>query len=98
MHSRERAYADFGAARRKAFWDEIAAFLSGRQSQLLSWNEVRDKLGLRGQVYRGIQTVPVDKIIGSVFNQVDAGVAKYYGYKKYGSYGYGKKEKKQKII
>lgn len=66
MHSRDQAYADFGAARRKAFWDEIAAFLSGRQSQLLSWSQVRDKLGLRGQVYRGIQTVPVDKIIGSV--------------------------------
>jgi exopolysaccharide/PEP-CTERM locus tyrosine autokinase len=43
-----------------------------------------------------VDSVGADKIIGSVFNQVDAGVAKYYGYKKYGAYGYGKKDKKQK--
>ena len=57
---------DFGAARRKAFWQEILSLLSGRPNRLLSWDEVRDKLGMRGQVYRGIQAVPVDKIIGSV--------------------------------
>jgi len=66
MASEDRARADFGTARRKAFWNEILSFLSGRPNRLLSWDEVRDKLGIRGQVYRGMQTVPVDKIIGSV--------------------------------
>jgi len=66
MASEDKARADFGTARRKAFWNEIMSFLSGRPNRLLSWDEVRDKLGIRGQVYRGMQAVPVDKIIGSV--------------------------------
>jgi hypothetical protein len=66
MASEDKARADFGTARRKAFWNEILSFLSGRPNRLLSWDEVRDKLGIRGQVYRGMQAVPVDKIIGSV--------------------------------
>ena len=66
MASEDKARAGFGTARRKAFWNEILSLLSGRPNRLLSWDEVRDKLGIRGQVYRGMQTVPVDKIIGSV--------------------------------
>jgi hypothetical protein len=66
MPVQDRARADFGTARRKAFWNEIFSFLGGRSNRLLSWDEVRDKLGVRGQFYQGIQAVPVDKIIGSV--------------------------------
>ncbi len=62
----DRARADFDTARRKAFWNEIVSFLSGRPNQLLSWDDVRGKLGVRGQVYQGMQAVPVNKIIGSV--------------------------------
>lgn len=40
--------------------------LSGRSNRLLSWDEVRTKLGVRGQIDRGMQSVPVTKIIGSV--------------------------------
>ncbi len=64
--SESLAQVDYSDARRKAFWNEVSAFLSRRPNRLLSWNEVRDKLGIRGQVYRGIQTVPVDRIVGSV--------------------------------
>jgi len=66
MTDKDQAQVDFGIARRKAFWHEVFSFLSGRPNQLLSWNEVRDKLGVRGQFYRGTQAVPVSKIIGSV--------------------------------
>lgn len=62
----QRAYEDFATARRKAFWNEVMSFLSGRPNRLLSWQEVHDKLGVRGQVYRGVQAVPLSKIIGSV--------------------------------
>lgn len=62
----DRAQADFDTARRKAFWNEIVSFLSGHPNQLLSWDDVRGKLGVRGQVYQGVQAVPVNKIIGSV--------------------------------
>lgn len=63
---KDQAQADFGVARRKAFWHEILSFLGGRPNRLLSWDEVRGKLGVRGQFYRGVQAVPVEKIIGSV--------------------------------
>jgi len=66
MADQDRARTDFDTARRKAFWNEILSFLGGRSNRLLSWDEVRDKLGVRGQFYQGIQTVPVAKIIGSV--------------------------------
>ena len=66
MVGKDQSQTDFDTARRKAFWNEIVSFLSGRPNRLLSWDEVRDKLGVRGQVYRGVQAVPVDKVIGSV--------------------------------
>jgi hypothetical protein len=66
MSGKDQAQVDFGTARRKAFWNEIVSFLSGRSNLLLSWDEVRGKLGVRGQVYRGVQPVPVNKVIGSV--------------------------------
>jgi hypothetical protein len=57
---------DYSDARRKAFWNEILAFVGRRPNRLLSWDEVRDRLGVRGQIYRGLRTVPVSQIIGSV--------------------------------
>ncbi len=66
MAGKDRAQADFDTARRKAFWHETFSHLSNRPNRLLSWDKVRGKLGIRGQVYRGVQTVPVSKIIGSV--------------------------------
>jgi hypothetical protein len=57
---------DFAIARRKAFWHEVVSFLSGRPNRLLAWDDVCGKLGIRGRVYRGVQAVPVSKIIGSV--------------------------------
>jgi len=66
MIGKDRSQVDFDTARRRAFWNEIGSFLSGRSNRLLSWDEVRDKLGVRGQVYSGIEAVPLDKIIGSV--------------------------------
>jgi hypothetical protein len=75
MDSTIQAREAFSTARRKAFWDEVFSFLSGRPNRMLSWDEVRGKLGVGGQVYRGMQTVQVSKIIGSVgryrdFNRV----------------------------
>jgi len=58
--------ADYSAARSKAFFNAILARLIGRPNRLLSFDEVKDKLRLRGSVYRGLQTVPVKNIIGSV--------------------------------
>ena len=57
---------DYSAARTKAFFNRVLARLAGRPNRLLSFGEVKDKLNLRGSAYRGLQTVPVKAIIGSV--------------------------------
>lgn len=62
----EKARAAFSRARRKAFWRRIWATLRGRPNELLSYEQVREKLRLCGLIYRGVQAVPVDRIIGSV--------------------------------
>lgn len=57
---------DFEHARRRAFLRAIRAAVQGRPNRLLSWEEVREHLPLEGQVDRGLQSVPLEKIIGSV--------------------------------
>lgn len=57
---------EFKRARTRSFLRGIWGTLSGRNTQLLAWDDVRDKLGLRGLIRRGVQTVPIDLIVGSV--------------------------------
>jgi hypothetical protein len=61
-----RAEGDYGRVRRRAWWREAVARLIGRQNQLLSYEAVRQSLKLGGPIYRGVKTVPVAQIIGSV--------------------------------
>jgi hypothetical protein len=64
--SRARAIADFNAARTKASFRELLGLLTGRRNRLLAYDEVREKLRLGGPIYRGVQTVPLNQIVGSV--------------------------------
>jgi len=59
-------HADYGAARLKAFFRTVLAYLRGQHNQLLSYDAVREKLRVGGPIYRGLQTVPVKSIVGSV--------------------------------
>lgn len=59
----EKSYA---SARRKAGLRALIAALTGRPNRLLRWDEVEDKLRIGGRIDRGVQAVPVDKIVGSV--------------------------------
>jgi hypothetical protein len=61
-----RTQADFMAARLKALFRNLLAFLTGQPNELLAYTEVREKLRLGGPIYRGVQTVPIAQIIGSV--------------------------------
>jgi hypothetical protein len=61
-----RTQADFAAARTKAVFRQIVALLTGRPNQLLAYDQVREKLRLGGPIYRGVQTVLLHKIVGSV--------------------------------
>ncbi|MDY7040941.1 MAG: DUF4032 domain-containing protein [Chloroflexota bacterium] len=58
--------ADFSRARWRAFLGEISALLFGHSNELLSFDQVKTALKVRGQVYRGIQAVRIDQITGSV--------------------------------
>jgi len=61
-----RVRADYAAARTKAFFRQVLAFLSGERNSLLSFEQVREALRIGGPIYRGVQTVRVDQILGSV--------------------------------
>jgi hypothetical protein len=63
-----QADKDFSRARRRAFLRRIGAFLRNDpgSNQLLSFDEVKRALGAIEQVYLGMRTVEVDKIVGSV--------------------------------
>lgn len=61
-----RVIADFNTARTKAVFRELLALLTGRPNKLLAYDDVREKLRLGGPIYRGVQTVPLRQIIGSV--------------------------------
>ncbi len=61
-----RAEDDYGRVRRRAWFRDVVARLSGRQNQLLSYEAVKQSLKLGGPIYRGVQTVPVAQIVGSV--------------------------------
>ena len=62
----EQARADFQRARFKAFMNRVWASLSGKPSTLLSYDEIKEKLHIGGPIYRGVQTVRVDQITGSL--------------------------------
>jgi uncharacterized ParB-like nuclease family protein len=56
----------FEAARRKAFWNGIRQFLSGRSNKLLSWRDVEAELHPSDFVDQKVASVPLDRIVGSV--------------------------------
>lgn len=61
-----RTQADFAAARFKAFFRRVFAFLTGQHNDLLAFDAVREKLRVGGPIYRGVRTVPIERIVGSV--------------------------------
>ncbi|HJR80664.1 MAG TPA: hypothetical protein VJ821_11370 [Anaerolineales bacterium] len=62
----EQARADFQRARFKAFVNRLWGTLSGQPTTLLSYDEIKEKLRIGGPIYRGVQTVRVDQIAGSL--------------------------------
>lgn len=65
MYADSEARDDFNRARKQAFFQEIAGLFGGDRRELLSLQEVRETLRPRGERYQGMQTVPLDKIVGS---------------------------------
>ncbi len=65
------ALQDFRRARRRANLEQIAAFLKGTSTSLLSFDDVRHKLRAAGAKKQGLQEIPLDAIVGSVSRYED---------------------------
>jgi len=65
------AIADFRRARNQAELKELLARLRGDSIELLSFDDVRKQLKLKGGTPRGIQEIPLDSIVGSVGRYAD---------------------------
>src|SRR5215216_3403942 len=65
------AVQDFQSARQRASIQEILARITGKSTQLLSYDEVAEKLKLRGRSERGLKNIPLDAIVGSVGRYTD---------------------------
>jgi hypothetical protein len=62
----QKGLAAFGKAKRIAFFQEIIGHVRGKPTQLLSFEDIRARLRLHVENYRGIQDVPLEQIVGSV--------------------------------
>lgn len=62
----EQVKADFDRARQKALFHELASILRRQPNELIPYHEVRKRMSPERESYRGIQTVPVKQIVGSV--------------------------------
>ncbi len=65
------ARSDYDKARRKAFWRKILASLRGQANELIPYDEIKDRLRLSGQTYRGVEAIPLARIVGSVGRFLD---------------------------
>lgn len=67
----QTAIQDFQSARQKAGMQEILARLRGKSNNLLSYDEVAEKLKLHARSERGTRSIPVAAIVGSVGRYTD---------------------------
>lgn len=62
----QSARMDFEWAYRKGFWRAFFALLTGAETQLLPYDEIRSHIPFRGEHTIGLREVPLEKIVGSV--------------------------------
>lgn len=59
------AQQDFDHAMQKAFWRDLFGKLTGNTNQLLAFDQICEDQSIQGQHAQGLQTVSIDKIVGS---------------------------------
>lgn len=60
-----RSESEFNYARMKAFLESIMGMITGHNMHLLSFSEIRHKLWLKQSIYRGLEDIPIENIVGS---------------------------------
>ena len=61
----QRAAHDFNRARNRAILSRIQHFMNADRDNMLSFNDVKEILKPRNEIYRGMQAIPINKIVGS---------------------------------
>ena len=56
---------DFHKARNKAFFNEIQHILEPDEASLISFTDIKQMLRPRNEIYKGVEIVPINKIVGS---------------------------------
>lgn len=56
---------NFNRAKKRASFGEIFSLLNPEKNDLLSFHDIRELIKPKAEFYRGLQTVPLDKIVGS---------------------------------
>jgi len=56
----------FQTARQRAFWSDLFSLIRGKPAELLSFDEIKQRLRLREENYGGLRIVPLNRIVGSV--------------------------------
>lgn len=56
---------DFFRARNRAFINEVTHVLDPKEANLLSFNDIRQVIKPQNETYVGMQTIPINKIVGS---------------------------------
>ncbi|MDQ3540597.1 MAG: DUF4032 domain-containing protein [Chloroflexota bacterium] len=62
----EQVRNDFERARQRAFVHDLLSVVNRRSNDLMPFHELRNRLSPEAESYRGMQTVPVNQIIGSM--------------------------------
>ena len=65
------AVSDFQSAHLRAKLQGVLARITGKSNELLSYEEIADKLKLQGRSDKGLQNIPIDAIVGSVGRYTD---------------------------
>lgn len=60
-----QAQSDFNKARTKEFFSRVVHLLRPQKNRLLNFHEIKSLLRPQGEIYRGMQVVEIDQIIGS---------------------------------
>ena len=56
---------DFSKARNKAFINELQHLLNPEETKMISFNQVKQMLKPQNEIYVGMKTIPISKIVGS---------------------------------
>ena len=63
--ARVQAQSDFNKARTREFFSRVLHILKPQKNQLLNFHDIKSLLRPQGEIYRGMQVVDIENIIGS---------------------------------